>query len=93
MIYSNINCPFEGSYGQMYFQICPKSGKIFLICAECERIFNSPNDLEIEYPVDNLLGTRNFVETIPELGCSIDETRVATQKEVVNYGWGKYIKV
>jgi hypothetical protein len=93
MIYSKINCPYEGSYGQMYFQVCQNTGKVFLICSECERMFSSPEDLEFEIdcPLKDSMSIRDFSKIIPELGCSMQETRPATKEEIINYGWEKYL--
>jgi hypothetical protein len=95
MIFAKSECPFEGPFGHIYFQICPNSGKIFLICNECERIFETPEKLElleeIDYPTDPLLGIRDFNQEIKEIGCSINETREATKEEIIKFGWEKFM--
>lgn len=96
MIIANIECPFDGPYGEIYFRICPNNNLVFLMCNECDLIFLTPKNLklgiEVKIPRNLDFDTPNFDQFIPDIGSSLNETREATLEEINEYGWKKYIK-
>ena len=67
------------------------------MCDECLSIWCDPKNLdkEIDYPymdVENPSWPDLLYDVlIEEVGCSLNETRDATEEEIKKYGWAKYI--
>lgn len=99
MIYAHLPCPRDGLAGQLEFHYCPRSKKVFLICDECLSIWLDPQNMDrrqIDPPYLDV-ETLGWPESpgdvfINDIGCSYNDTREATEEEIIQFGWVEYIR-
>lgn len=99
MVFASIPCPRCGLAGQLEFHYCQRSKKVYLLCDECQSIWLNPQRMDEEeidppwYDIDTFGRTDSPSEVfITEVGCSYKESREATVAEIIQYGWGEYIR-
>lgn len=80
------NCPIctEGLVG---FLLCPDNETLVLACDECDTVWLDPQEVNASqalYP-----SPPDF--RVPNLDCSLRQSRWATREEVTRRGWDVYI--
>lgn len=83
------NCPFC-RYGTIVFGKCSDNKTIVLICEECESIWLDPQKVGIEYMLD-APPPGYYVATLECCSIALPPARWATEEEILERGWGKYI--
>ena len=90
MLYIKKHCPFCKT-GDIGFRMCSDGSTIVLMCDECESIWFSPGEIEI----DTMVFSSPPEFLVPTLDCSAlaGESRWATRDEVEAMGWAEHIYI
>lgn len=80
------DCPvcFQGQIG---FRKCANAHTLILMCDECDSIWISPLEIEVSKAI--YLSDPDYY--IPQVNCSLMDSRWATYSEIDKVGWSRYI--
>ncbi len=70
----------------MLFLICSRNRKIFVKCDECMSVLIDPQ--KISY--GDLIDPDPKTYFVKEMECSLNESRLATQAEIMDSAWARY---